>query len=73
MKKRLKLKVMLFILIIALIVKFLLNISGFKTWYLFAETELSRFKTSLLYYGILGLGTAVWYVIKSAKEKKKDK
>ena len=69
MKKRLKLKVMLFILIIALIVKFLLNKSGFKTWYLFAEIELSRFKTSLLYYGILGLGTAVYLIFYHAKYK----
>lgn len=62
MKKRLKLKVMLFILIIALIVKFLLNISGFKTWYLFTEIELSSMQTSLLYYGILGLGAAFYLI-----------
>ena len=62
MKRRLKIKVLLFIVLIALIVKLFLNLSGFKTWYLFTEKELSRMQTSLLYYGILGLGTAVYLI-----------
>lgn len=69
MRKKAKLKVLLYTVLFAVIFKLILNMLGFTTWYVLGEKMLTAFQTSFLYYGIVIMGLIIYLTFYHAKYK----